>query len=221
MVVLYGFLLGFIIPYLSRRFAKFMPATLGYALYRSFKPVKVSKKTNKTKKLLWKRYRNRSFLFGLITAVLFGLALFKFGSHFLVFKLIFIYILLLLAEIDNRMFLLPDILTYPLLLIGLCFALFTGGFINITESVMAASLGYLLPVFASLFLVWKNPEAFGGGDIKLLSAIGAWLGVSGLLFVIISASIGFGAYSLIRRQRSGAFGPAIAIAAIVVAMLFF
>ena len=35
-----GFLLGFSIPYISRRFAKFMPATFAYALYRIFTPNK-------------------------------------------------------------------------------------------------------------------------------------------------------------------------------------
>ena len=40
----YGFVAGFLIPYMSRRFAKFMPATPAYALYRLVKPNKTARK---------------------------------------------------------------------------------------------------------------------------------------------------------------------------------
>ena len=88
------------------------------------------------------------------------------------------------------------------------------------ESSIGAAAGYVLPVFASLFLVWKHKDVFGGGDIKLLSAAGAWLGVELLLYVILLSCLVFGIYALIRRQRAGAFGPAIAISAIIVAFCF-
>ena len=32
--IFWGFLFGVLIPYMARRFAKFMPATAAYALYR-------------------------------------------------------------------------------------------------------------------------------------------------------------------------------------------
>ena len=36
----YGLVFGLFIPYLARRFSKFMPATPAYALYRILKPVR-------------------------------------------------------------------------------------------------------------------------------------------------------------------------------------
>ena len=43
-----GFAFGFAIPYLARRFSKFMPATFACALYRIFRPNKtVSKEKRK------------------------------------------------------------------------------------------------------------------------------------------------------------------------------
>ena len=36
--VICGLVLGLLIPYMARRFAKFMPATPAYALYRLTKP---------------------------------------------------------------------------------------------------------------------------------------------------------------------------------------
>ena len=52
-------------------------------------------------------------------------------------------------------------------------------------------MGYLMPVVASMFIVWKYPEAFGGGDIKLLCAIGAWVGPEIIAYIILGACIIF------------------------------
>ena len=80
------------------------------------------------------------------------------------------------------MFLLPDILTIPLLIGGFAYSSFVlepsiNHFLSPTQiSVLGAVAGYILPVIASMFLIRKHPDCFGGGDIKLLSALGAWLG---------------------------------------------
>ena len=50
---LVGFILGFSIPYLARRYAKFMPATMAYALYRIFH---INKSVSKSKKLCNRKY---------------------------------------------------------------------------------------------------------------------------------------------------------------------
>ena len=109
------------------------------------------------------------------------------------------------------------VLTFPLLLLGFLYAVLVGGIVGPAESSIGAATGYVLPVLASLCLVWKNKDVFGGGDIKLLSAVGAWLGVENLLYVIILSCLIFGIYALFTRKRSGAFGPALAISAIIVA----
>ena len=57
-----GFIFGFSIPYLARRFSKFMPATLAYALYRIFS---INKQVSKEKRLNCHKYiqlRNRYFM---------------------------------------------------------------------------------------------------------------------------------------------------------------
>ena len=221
----YGLLFGLFIPYLARRFSKFMPATPAYALYRIFKPVKSvrseKKKANPLYQKLMRRYRMRSVGWGIVCAALSGLADAHFGTGHIVWNLAFIWTLLLLSEIDNRMFLLPDILTVPLLIAGYAFAVFAGAWAGPAESSLGAAAGYLLPVAASVFFVWKHKDVFGGGDIKLLAAAGAWLGLENILYVVILASLLFGVYSLLRRQRCGAFGPSIAAAAIMIAFYNF
>lgn len=59
------------------------------------------------------------------------------------------------------------------------FAAFFGVNVSAEESAAAAMAGYVLPVVATLLMLWRSVDAFGGGDIKLLSAIGAWLGLEG------------------------------------------
>lgn len=218
--LLYGFVFGALIPYISRRFNKFMPATLGYAIYRIIKPVKMVKNSSLKKKHLAKKYFYRSVMMGLFVGLLFYIFFLTFGPQFLFWKLLFLWLLILLAEIDYRMMLLPDIITFPLVLLGVFASMLGVGFTDIINSSFGSLFGYFLPVIASMFLVWKNKDVFGGGDVKLLSAIGAWVGVSSLLFAIILSAIGFGIYALIKKKRGGAYGPWLVGSTIVIVLLF-
>ena len=219
---LYGFIFGLFIPYIARRFAKFMPATFAYALWQIVIPLKKAKKNiSDSYKTLRKAFLWRSLMCGLITAGISYAATLNFGDVGIAWIVAYIWILLLLAEIDYRMFLLPDILTIPLLLCGVLVSAMGWGFVSPQESAFGAFIGYFFPVIVSLLFVWKNKDAFGGGDIKLLSAIGAWLGPDNLLYVIIVSCLLFMVYALIKRQKSGAYGPALALAGIIVAFYFF
>lgn len=222
--VLCGLVFGLFIPYIARRFAKFMPATFGYALYRIFTPGKSlnrERRKNPRYKNLRSAFLRRSLLWGIVTAGLTFAAVRFFAVGTAGWAVYFIWTLLLLTEIDDRMELLPDILTVPLLIIGFNFAVMNGGWAGIGDSAVGALGGYFIPALASLTLVWKNKDVFGGGDIKLLAGIGAWLGLENLLYVIILSCGLFLVYALLNRHRQGAFGPAIAAAAIIVAFFMF
>ena len=222
---LYGFLLGIIIPYMSRRFAKFMPATPAYALYRLIKPNKKVKGLKADLNLrynkLKKQYFYRSLVYGLVCAGLSFLAFWRLGEAYLGWYIMLIWGLLLLSEIDIKMLLLPDIVTIPLLLCGFVYATFIGENISIEESTIGAVVGYVLPVIATLMMLWKSVDAFGGGDIKLLAVLGAWLGVEGVVYTILLSCVIFGIYSAVKRQRAGAFGPSLAVAAIIILLTIF
>lgn len=191
----YGFVFGLLIPYISRRFAKFMPATMAYALVSLCKFSKKVTSEKWEKSLTYTKLRReffyRSLLCGIVTAAVSYFAYAHFGSRGLWWQLYFIWSLLLLAEIDYRMFLLPDILTVPLLILGFAASCWGWGHISGAESALGAVGGYFLPVLVSLLFVWKNKDAFGGGDIKLLAALGAWLGFEKLLYVIVVSAVLF------------------------------
>ena len=219
--IIAGFIYGSLIPYMARRFAKFMPATMAYALYRLIAP---TKKVSKNKRTSSKRYRNlvqkyirHSLIWGVITAFAFYLAAVYLPSPFYI---AYIAILFLLYEIDERMFLLPDLLTVPLLIVGFLYAatLPPADYMPWSpaySSALGAAFGYMLPVLASVIIIKKYPDAFGGGDIKLLSAVGAWIGLENVPILLLISCIVFGILCLIKRQRSGAFGPAIVISAVI------
>lgn len=219
-----GFVLGCFIPYMARRFAKFMPATFAYALVEIFhagKRLPAAKRQDERYRQLKNKFLWRSFFSGIVTSVLFFAASWHFGEVGIYWHLFFIWSLLLMTEIDWRMFLLPDILTIPLLIIGFVYASFIADWTFAADSALGACFGYFMPVLATLLLVWKNKDMFGGGDIKLLSAIGAWFGVEKLIYTILLSVILFALQSIVLRQRSGAYGPAAAISAIVIAFYFF
>jgi leader peptidase (prepilin peptidase)/N-methyltransferase len=92
--------------------------------------------------------------------------------------------------IDLETFLLPDRLTYAMLWLGLLGA--SLGYLPITpqESIWGAALGYLLPwsVNALYYLVRKH-DGFGGGDFKLLAALGAWTGWLNIVPILCGASV--------------------------------
>jgi len=218
-----GFLFGALIPYMARRFAKFMPATMANAIYRLIVP---NKKVSRQKRQqngkyvkLAHKYLMRSIGWGILSAAL------TFAAHVCLpsaFFIALIWILLLLYEIDERMFLLPDILTVPLLIIGFIHAATVpvevfGCCSPALSSAIGAAVGYALPVLASLMMVKKHPDAFGGGDIKLLSAVGAWIGFQNVPFLLLASCGVFAVFCIAKHQRTGAFGPAIVISTLILA----
>jgi len=224
-----GFVFGFLIPYMARRFAKFMPATPAFALYGLLRPVKRVSRTKRSANGLYgkliQKYLMRSLGWAITCAALSFAVKSCFTSPAAVWLTGFAWILLLLYEIDERMLLLPDVLTVPLLIGGFAYAAFVPqmfsqeAWFSTQISALGAAAGYILPMLAALFLVRKHPDAFGGGDFKLLAACGAWLGLEAVPYLILLSALIFALFCLIRRQRVGAYGPSIVIATLI--LVFF
>jgi leader peptidase (prepilin peptidase)/N-methyltransferase len=99
------------------------------------------------------------------------------------------WLLLALAALDLAVFWLPDRLTIALALGGLL-----TGAIGIEPSLTARLIGGVAG-FAGLWLIgagyrhWRGREGLGGGDPKLLGAIGLWLGWAMLPAVLLLAAL--------------------------------
>jgi general secretion pathway protein O len=157
----------------------------------------------------------------MMCAMLFMLAAWKFSlSLLLIGSWIFLSMLLVLAIIDYRTYLLPDILTLPLLWLGLLFNL-PEGYISLEQAVVGAISGYLcLWCLYWAFRFVTGKEALGYGDFKLLAALGAWMGWQALpQIILLAAGSGLIVTLLVRSQtqtsisRPLAFGPWLALSA--------
>ena len=101
----------------------------------------------------------------------------------------FSFAVLTLALIDARIYLLPDLMTLPLLWLGLLVNTLDF-FVAIADAVLGAVAGYLsLWVIYWLFKLLRDKEGLGYGDFKLTAAIGAWLGWQALPSVVLGAAL--------------------------------
>ena len=132
-------------------------------------------------------------------------------------------VLIALSGIDIRTQLLPDQLTLPLLWLGLIASLE-----NLYLAPKTALLG-VIAGYVSLWTVWwlfkqiTGKEGMGHGDFKLLAALGAWIGLNGILpTILLSSVVGaiIGSVWLAMKGRDRAtpipFGPYLAIAGWIV-----
>ena len=117
----------------------------------------------------------RYILVEVITIILFVVMWLKFGysTDFLYFSFLS-FILLVIAFIDYRTYIIPDKLVIVCLLIGLSRLISTE---NYSNHGLGALLGFGFLILGLVsFWIYKKP-ALGGGDIKLFAAIGLCLGL--------------------------------------------
>ncbi len=102
---------------------------------------------------------------------------------------IFGWLLLALAALDLRHFWLPDQLTGALAATGLLGGMI-GGEPDLAARLWGGVAGFVgLYVISVAYRIVRHRDGMGGGDPKLLGAIGLWLGWQALPFVVLSASL--------------------------------
>ena len=109
--------------------------------------------------------------------------------------------LLLLIALDAEHHWLPDRLTLPLIPLGLA-AAWAGFGPPLIERGLGAAIGWgALAGLAFAYRLLRGREGLGGGDPKLLAALGAWLGATQLPFVLLGAGLAGLAAVLLMRAR--------------------
>jgi leader peptidase (prepilin peptidase) / N-methyltransferase len=115
---------------------------------------------------------------------------------------IFGWILIALIALDVAHYWLPDKLTLPLLMVGLGIG-FAGISPPLVDRIWGAAGGYLsLAAIAFAYRRVRRRDGLGGGDPKLLGAIGAWLGWQALPMVLLGGS-GVGLLYVLFRSLQG------------------
>lgn len=128
-----------------------------------------------------------------------------------------ISLLLFMTITDFEQQVILNEMVFVFALLGLCYTLHLQ--LSLQNHLLAALGGGLL----FLFLAFISKGAIGGGDIKLIAAIGLWLGWKPILSVIIYGAIAGGIAALvllltqkIKLRQYLAYGPYFAISAIIV-----
>lgn len=130
--------------------------------------------------------------------------------------------LLVIIFIDIEHQIIPDVISLPGIILGFAFS-----FVSDTVSWQSSLIGLLvgggvLYAVAFFYLLLRKVDGMGGGDIKLLAMIGAWLGWQSLPFIIFTSSLtgSIGGFIAMFYQKKGGrtripFGPFLSGAALI------
>ena len=161
-----------------------------------------------------------------LSAVLSVMVAWQFGPTVqMLAALLLTWSLLALSMIDMDCRLLPDVITLPMLWLGLIASVLTL-FVDSDASILGVVFGYLsLWLVYWLFKLLTGKEGMGYGDFKLLAMLGAWLGWASLPMIILFSSVvgavsGLGMILFLKRDHRLPipFGPYLAVAGWLVLM---
>lgn len=95
-----------------------------------------------------------------------------------------------ISTVDFERYEIPDGATLLLLFIGLVGVFYIPG-VAVADRVLGAVLWPAIFWFVAEFYVrLRGQYGLGFGDVKLMAAIGIWVGFTGTIFVILAASLG-------------------------------
>ncbi|MBI3306386.1 MAG: prepilin peptidase [Candidatus Omnitrophica bacterium] len=167
----------------------------------------------------------RYFLVELASAMLWLSVWMMFGLSIPFFATVFLFsVLIVISVSDLETGLIPDQLTLPGIVIGLLFAFFyppmlgaphwKGALIQSAFGILAGGGSLLLVGLLGNVLFRK--ETMGGGDIKLMAMLGAFLGVKKVFLVLFFGpfvALPYALYAKIgKKAETIPFGPFLAIA---------
>lgn len=134
----------------------------------------------------------------------------------------FISSLIVITFIDIKHYIIPDVITYPGIIIGILTSWLLSG-TGVKNSLIGAGIGFFFLLFvAEGYKLLTKREGMGGGDIKLASMIGAFTGWDGVIFSILVGSLSgtiIGSIFLIINRKDSTtpipFGPFLSFGAVI------
>jgi leader peptidase (prepilin peptidase)/N-methyltransferase len=165
------------------------------------------------------RYPLVEFLMGFFSLIL----LWRYGiSTLYLIYFVFFATLTLVSFIDLPHRIIPDMISLPGIVVGLVISLLHPQ-MSIKDSLIGVLLGGgSLYVVASVYHLVTKREGMGGGDVKLLAMIGAFIGWKGVLFTILCSSfigsvvgVTLMLFSSADSKYAVPFGPFLSLGAII------
>jgi prepilin peptidase CpaA len=112
-------------------------------------------------------------------------------------KLYLMIVLIIASMIDIRSFRIPNWLTYSTLAVGISYFSIMKGYEGFLLSMAGAAAGF------GLLILPYTIGGTGAGDVKLMGAVGSFLGAHGIFMVFIFSCILAGAYALFLLASNG------------------
>ena len=162
----------------------------------------------------------------LVTAAVFVAHYFVFGwTPLLAIRLAFAASLVALFAIDLEHHLLPDVITLPGIVVGLVASFFLPP--GIRDSLIGMLIGGgVLWLIGEAYFRYSGEEGMGGGDVKMLAMIGAFLGWKLVLVTLVLSSVAGSVLGLaiIAVKRGGMkyalpFGTFLALGALAASLI--
>ncbi len=158
----------------------------------------------------------RYFIVELLMAVL-AVGLFQRFGLGLVFFVDFLFVgsLIVISFIDLDVRIVPDVISLPGIVLGLLFSvvnrLMLADHLSVLPSPISSLLGIVIGGGSLLLVAWMyqllaGREGMGGGDIKLLAMIGAFLGWPSVPVTLFSASLTGSLVGILLMVRKGVDG---------------
>lgn len=158
-----------------------------------------------------------------LTGLLAVFTFMRFGpSHDALIYFVFICALVVVTFIDLDLQIIPDVISIPGIALG-----FAASFVLMEVTVLDSAIGLLfgggiLFLIAFGYHMLTGHEGMGGGDIKLLAMIGAFLGWKGVILTLLLSSFGgalagaFLMYAFGKGSKSAIpYGPFLALGAML------
>ena len=160
----------------------------------------------------------RYLIVELLTACMFSSCFYIFGIGLkLLATLVLLSFLLVIAFIDIEMGIIPNTIVLPGMAIGLILNTVQGKFIDSLLGLLTGGITvYILSVIGKILF---KKDAIGGGDMKLLAMIGAYVGWYLTLWTLFLASVIGLIYAIFSRKRKLMFAPFLAIATFILLVL--
>lgn len=239
-------LLPFYLGFKMECFGSYIVRMFGYTNAELILKYKGWKKLMKNKKISGRKYwmdvrakmlRKRLFrhlILGSVFAALSYNMYLAIDSLFLPLVIVFLilaYMIFLISEIDRKFCLIPDLISFPAILVTFLFVALKGYYVDLTtidvvannskllagilhytspsvlNSAMCSIYAYLLCIILTVITYKKYPDGFGGGDLKLLIFLGALLGFTYFPYLIIVSIVYFAMASLVLRMRYLPYAP--------------
>ncbi len=165
----------------------------------------------------------------LVTAVLTVLFVWHLGlTPWTFVQLTAVYFLIILSVIDMQLMIIPDRFSLGLIGLGVAFAWLNPNFSGVwwekeLASLLGAGVGLFGVLAIALLGTWMfKKEAMGGGDVKLMAGIGAFIGWQGVITTVVLGSffgLVYALYAMVRHGKKGGdaipFGPFLSLGALV------